>query len=143
MEESKEIKKTKKKKKGKKKKKSNKEEASPRETLKNFLNQAQPNQGEQWTDDLFPPNESSIVGNSSNNKDSFESQNRDIDLSEIEWKRASEIFPEPHLFEGEINTQNFINGKIGNPFYLSALSALCEYPGLIKKMFITKDYNPD
>ena len=143
MEESKEIKKTKKKKKGKKKKKSNKEEASPRETLKNFLNQAQPNQGEQWTDDLFPPNESSIVGNSSNNKDSFESQNRDIDLSEIEWKRASEIFPEPHLFEGEINTQNFINGKIGNPFYLSALSALCEYPGLITKMFITKEYNPD
>ena len=55
MEDSKEVKKTKKKKKGKKKKKANKEEASPRETLKNFLNQDQPKQGEQWTDDDFLP----------------------------------------------------------------------------------------
>jgi hypothetical protein len=105
----------------------------PKANLKTFLNQNPPREGEQWTDDLFPPNENSLKGNNSN----------DIDISEIEWKRANEILPEPHLFEGEIKTKRVINGRIGIPYYLSSISALCDVPGLITKIFITKDYNPN
>ena len=138
-------KKSKKKKKGKKKKKVIKEEGEsvPIESVKNFFNQNAPKPGEQWTDDLFPPNDNSLIGNNLNMKDSFESPNKDIDTSEIEWKRVNEIFPEPHLFEGEINTKNIILGRVGSPYFLSALSAMSDYPGLILKIFITKEYNPD
>ena len=104
----------------------------PKKNLKIFLNQNPPREGEIWTDDLFPPNENSLGNNS-----------KDIDLNEIEWKRANEIFPEPHIFEGEIKTKRVINGRIGMPYYLSSISALCDYPGLITKIFITKDYNPN
>ena len=143
-EQPKEHKKTKKKKKGKKKKKIPKEETpSIMENFKIFQNQNPPKPGEQWTDDLFPPNENSLQSTNPNIKDSFECSNKDIDLSDIEWKRAHEIFPEPHLFEGELNTKNITLGKIGSPYFFSAISAIADYPGLISKLFITKDYNPD
>ena len=137
--------KKKKKKKGKKKKKVQKEETSTTspENLKTFQNQNRPKPGEQWTDDLFPPNENSLQLTNPNVKDSFESQNKDIDLSEIEWKRANEIFPEPHLFEGELNTKNITLGKVSSPYFFPTISAIADYPGLISKIFITKEYNPD
>ena len=138
--------KSKKKKKGKKKKKSIVEEApKPKENvnLKIFQNQNPPKPGEQWTDDLFPPNENSLQGTNPNIKDLFESQKKELDLSEIEWKRANEICPEPHLFEGELNTKNITLGKVGSSYFFSAISAIADYPGLISKIFITKDYNPD
>ena len=139
--------KSKKKKKGKKKKKvvKEEEEAKPKENvnLKIFQNQNPPKPGEQWTDDLFPPNENSLQGTNPNIKDSFESQKKDIDLSEIEWKRAKEICPEPHLFEGELSTKNITLGKVGSSYFFSSISAIADYPGLISKIFITKDYNPD
>ena len=145
--ETKEPKKIKKKKKGKKKKKVHKEETQNSEvkeiTYKNFFNQNPPKPGEQWTDEVFPPNENSIIGNYPTIKDSFESQDKDIDTSEIEWKRANEIFPDPHIFEGEINTKNIILGKVGSPYFLSSIGAMCEYPGLIAKMFVQKEYNPE
>ena len=125
--ETKEPKKVKKKKKGKKKKKAVKEDNLNIDTLKNFFNQTAPKQGEQWTDDLFPPNENSLLGNNPNIKDSFECQNKEIDTSEIEWKRAREIFPDPHLFEGVISTKNISLGKIGCPYFLSSIAAICEY----------------
>ena len=78
-----------------------------------------------------------------NIKDSFENPNKDIDPSEIEWKRASEIFPDPHLFEGDISTKNIILGKVGSPYFLSSIAAISQYPGLISKIFITKEYNPE
>ena len=135
--------KKKKKKKGKKKKKVSKEEISTisPENLKIFQNQNPPKPGEQWTDDLFSPNENSLLNQ--NIKDSFESQKKDIDLSEIEWKRANEIFPEPHLFEGELSIKNITLGKVASPYFFPSISAIADYPGLISKIFITKDYNQD
>ena len=84
-----------------------------------------------------------MLGSTLNSDDSFECTNKDIDPTEIEWKRANEIFPEPHLFEGEINTKKIVNGKIGNPYFLSAICSIAEYPGLISNIFQTKEYNPD
>lgn len=133
-----------KKKKGKKKKKSGVQgEKEKKKILKVFKNQNPPNSGEQWTDDLFPPNESSLLSTNPNIKDSFECEDKNIDLSEIEWKRANEIFPEPHLFEGELSSNKIILGKIGSPYFFSSISAIADYPGLISKIFIEKDYNPD
>ena len=102
--------------------------------IKTFLDQKAPGNEGQWTDDLFPPNEKSLIGNNTSN---------DIDINEIEWKRPTQIFPEPHVFEGQLNTRKIINGRIGIPYFISSISALCDIPGLITKIFMSKDYNPD
>lgn len=133
----------KKKKKGKGKKKHKKNKVGEASNSKNFFQQNAPSPGQKWEDDLFPPNDKSLIGSTPNSNDSFECTNKDIDPTEIEWKRANEIFPEPHLFEGEISTKKIVNGKIGNPYFLSAICAIAEYPGLISNIFLTKEYNPD
>ena len=111
--------------------------------IKDFFNQAPPKPGEQWTDDIFPPNKNSLINDSPKSNDDFECEDNDIDISEIEWKRISEIYPEPRLFSGKINAQEITNGKISSSYFLSAISAICDYPGLIKNIFINKEYNPD
>ena len=113
------------------------------QNIKNFFNQSPPKSGVQWTDDIFPPNNSSILNNSQKFNDLFECEENNIDISEIEWKRISEIYPEPKLFSGEINNKHITNGKITSSYFLSSIAALCDYPGLIKNIFINKEYNPD
>ena len=153
MEESEQQKKKSSKKKKTKKKKTKKLESSSNsdinfpsienfQNLKTFLNQSPPQPGSQWIDDIFPPNNTSI-SNSQKFTDLFESEENDIDLTEIEWKRISEIYEEPQLFSGEINTKKIINGKINSSYFISAISAISDYPGLIKNIFINEKYNPD
>ena len=153
MEESEQQKKKSSKKKKTKKKKTKKLESSSNsdinfpsienfQNLKTFLNQSPPQPGSQWIDDIFPPNNTSI-SNSQKFTDLFESEDNDIDISEIEWKRISEIYEEPQLFSGEINTKKIINGKINSSYFISAISAISDYPGLIKNIFINEKYNPD
>ena len=113
------------------------------QNIKNFFNQSPPKSGVQWTDDIFPPNNNSILNNSQKFNDLFECEENNIDISEIEWKRISEIYPEPKLFSGEINNKHITNGKITSSYFLSSIAALCDYPGLIKNIFINKEYNPD
>ena len=113
------------------------------QNIKNFFDQKEPKFGEQWTDDIFPPNNESIIGNSQKYNDLFESEENDIDINDIEWKRANDIFYEPKLFSGNINLKEITNGKICSSYFISAISAICEYPGLIQKIFINKEYNPD
>ena len=138
-------------KKSKKKKKSSKK-SSEKEKLeesnqkyKIYLNQKYPSQDEQFTDDLFPPNDISLLGkdNEGKNSQEIEMQNNKFLSSEIEWRRSKKILIEPHLFEGEINTNNISPGIITNSYFLSAVDALCKYPYLISKIFITKEYNKD
>ena len=156
MEESEQQKKkTTKKKKGKKKKSrklhsSSSSDINPQiienlqnlKNLKSFLNQSPPKFGSQWTDDIFPPNNTSLL-NPQKFSDLFECENNEIDISEIEWKRINEIYEEPQLFSGEINTKKITNGKINSSYFISALSAISDYPGLIQNIFIEKEYNPD
>ena len=103
-------------------------------SYKIFLNQSEPKGP--WKDDRFPPIDSSITGSRTENRNK-------IKPSELEWKRASEIFPEPCLFENKINAENFVQGKISDDYFLSSLSAICQYPLLITQIFLTKEYNPN
>lgn len=112
---------------------------------KAFLNQTSPSYGGKWKDDLFPPNENSLLGKdlSGNPIDPIEFDKNNLDPGEIEWKRAKEIFPKPYLFEEEISTKNIRPGKMANCYFMSAVAALTRYPGLISKIFLTKEYNKD
>ena len=110
-----------------------------------YLNQEYPSENIQFTDNLFQPNENSLLGQDTKGKYSpeIEKQKDKIISSEIEWKRSKKILIQPHLFEGEINTKNISTGIITNSYFISAVDALCKYPLLISKIFITKEYNKD
>ena len=130
--------KIKKKKKGKKKKGKKGETSSTSdlniqnienlENIKNFFNQSPPKSGEQWTDDIFPPNNNSISNITQKFNDLFECEQNEIDITEIEWKRINEIYPEPNIFSGEINNKQITNGKITSSYFLSVISAISDYP---------------
>ena len=110
-----------------------------------YLNQELPKEGEQFTDILFPPDESSLLGQNTTGKfpSEIEKEKNIIPSSEIEWRRSKNIFAEPHLFEGEISIKNICTGITTNSYFLSAVDALCKYPNLISKIFLTKKYDKE
>jgi hypothetical protein len=110
-----------------------------------YLNQETPRNGKLFTDNLFPPDENSLLGKDTTGKyiQEIEIHKNKIISSEIEWKRSKKILFEPHLFEGEISTNNLSTGIITNSYFLASVDALCKYPYLISKIFITREYNKD
>ena len=81
-----------------------------------YLNQETPRNGKLFTDNLFPPDENSLLGKDTTGKyiPEIEIHKNKIISSEIEWKRSKKILFEPHLFEGEISTNNLSTGIITN-----------------------------
>lgn len=82
-----------------------------------------------WTDEEFPPTADSICIAS-------EADERMEDLRErVVWKRATEIFEDPVIFSSDINPDDINQTNIGSCYFLAALSAMTEFPELIKNLF--------
>ena len=66
--------------------------------IKVYKDQKIPKAGVPFTDDLFPPNQNSILGKDSNGEfiDKVDGPKKQtlFNLDEIEWKRVGDIFPE-------------------------------------------------
>ena len=62
--------------------------------------------------------------------------------NEYVWKRPKDVYGEGEftLFN-QINVDDIKQGKLGDCYFLSALSALAEYPDKIKSIFETKELN--
>ena len=90
-------------------------------------------------DEEFPPEASSIY-NTKNTKLGKE----DLQLwKRFEWRRPNEIFQdEYYLFEG-IDPGDIKQGLLGNCYFLSALSALAEFPNQIRKIFHHQEVTDD
>jgi hypothetical protein len=55
---------------------------------------------------------------------------------ELEWKRASEFMEEGYtIFDEHPKIEDINQGAIGNCYFLSALTALTQYPNLIRRIF--------
>ena len=100
--------------------------------IKVYKDQKIPKAGVPFTDDLFPPNQNSILGRDSNGEfiDKVDGPKKQtlFNLDEIEWKRAGDIFPEQLLFEGTISVDDVKQGKIGNCYFLSAIVQCANFP---------------
>jgi hypothetical protein len=101
-----------------------------------------------FTDPYFQPDEYSLLaqdeyGQFLDKKDG-ESKAKEIDVYNIEWKRAPEIFGQNLLlFDEKIECSDIRQGNLGNCYFLSALAALTEFPKLIYQIFRTKEINPE
>ncbi len=95
-----------------------------------------------WVDELFSPNQNSLFSLDSNGNPTDPIEGRphslEVDEEEVVWKRADEIFPIKHcVFQEKIEFDDIIQGSISNCYFLSAISAMTEWPELIVSLFRT------
>lgn len=112
-----------------------------------YKNQKRPETSEEWTDDLFPPNQNSVMAldSSGNPKDPitsrYDSYLSDFSLKDknIKWLRAKDIFPKGKfsLFEGEIEVDDIKQGSLGNCYFLSSIASMSLHPQLVCQIFRT------
>ena len=117
-----------------------------------YYKNQQPNKtGNKYTDDLFPPNENSLLGLDSSGKPiDQEAYNKAIggliNKDNIEFKRASEIYKERYvLIADNMQMEDIIPGDIDDTYFLFSVQNLCKNPGNIDKLFVKggQFFNPD
>ena len=89
-----------------------------------FKNQKKPRNDQIWRDDIFPPNENSLLGKNYRGEylDPNEGKYKMINSSEIEWKRISDIIPKPVIFEDILDLKNLRYGRLSYIYFYSVLS---------------------
>ena len=107
----------------------------------------------QFYDQTFPPTKNSLI--SKNKYGEFVDKVRGPDqLKDFEednpggadsltWKRVTDITPFWELFEGKIEFNDVQQGSLGDCYFLSSITALTEYPFLIREKFRTRKFNEE
>ena len=118
-----------------------------------YKNQAKGEEGKLYTDDIFPPNEKSLLGLDSEgnplDKESYDKAiNGLIKKDEIEFKRATEIYKENTRFvliSDNMKMDDIIPGDLNDAYFLFSVQNLCKNPGNINKLFTKAGnyYNPN
>jgi hypothetical protein len=89
-----------------------------------------------YIDPSFPPIESSLWKKETDEECPFET----LPI----WRRPKDFMTGiPTLFEDSIDPNDINQGGLGDCWFLSSLAAIAENPALIKRLFITKEYNEE
>ena len=100
--------------------------------------------GQQLRDNQFPPERESLIADWAD-----QSPKTLEDWSKIEWIRADKIKSlynkdEPlKIFQGKIQSNDIMQGALGDFYFLSALSVISEKSERIEKLFATKQVNAE
>jgi hypothetical protein len=87
-----------------------------------------------FVDPTFPPNETSIF-------DVTNEPSYPLDSVAV-WKRPHEFMQgHPKLYDESIDPNDISQGALGNCWFLAAMASLAENPALVKRLFITDEYN--
>ena len=96
--------------------------------LKNYYRDQRPDEGKEFDDDLFPPDNNSLKG-----KDQLP-----LGKEKIEWKSAHKIWGEEVSIFGETLSLNDIKlGLVKDAYFVAAIKALIEFPSMIIQLFKT------
>lgn len=61
----------------------------------------------------------------------------------MQWRRPHEFMENPQMFSNDIDPNDIKQGELGDCWFLSALSSLAERPGMVRRLFITQNYNKE
>jgi hypothetical protein len=91
-----------------------------------------------FTDSKFPPNRQSLCFIDRNNETTKDTTDEEIEgLSQCNWKRPATMFKTNNFFLYEqLEVSDIQQGQLGNCYFLSALSALAEFPERYRNIFI-------
>lgn len=91
-----------------------------------------------------PSDEQPIIRNILNDKLEFNDRGfktaQKLDSS-LAWRRFSDTFPDPQLFEGGINPSNIVQGSFADCYFLVGIAALAERPQRIRDLFPWRKIN--
>ena len=93
--------------------------------------------GNKYSDPQFPPNSSCLAKDWGEVEYSLQRE-----WKSFEFKRIDEIFPQPIKVFNDISPNDILQGKLGDCYYLSTLSAIAEFPKRIERLFDTQEYQP-
>jgi calpain-15 len=91
-----------------------------------------------FTDYDFPPEERSLLDESSNN--SGLSVETAAYYRSLQWQRASDVFKSSKIAEN-VSPDDIAQGKLGDCYFLSVLSVLATDPNFIKSLFVNPEIN--
>lgn len=107
----------------------------------------------EFIDEYFPPGMNSLMSYhpKSKNKEyldvnyykKFKKEFDEINRisKEVKWKRASNLIKNACIFENSIDISDIKQGRLGNCYFLSALSSFAQFPQLLKALFRTNKIN--
>ena len=85
-----------------------------------------------FIDPSFPPDDTSIW----DQRESYPLKEKPV------WKRVKDIVNEtPKVFFEGIDPNDIKQGALGNCWFLASIASIAENPALVKRLFITQDYN--
>ena len=109
--------------------------------------------GRKFYDQTFPPNKNSLISKNQYGEfvDKYRGPEQLKDFEEdnpggadrLEWRRVTDISSKWELFEGKIEFNDVQQGSLGDCYFLSSITALTEYPYLIKEKFRTQQFNEE
>ena len=86
-----------------------------------------------FLDPSFPPTDSSIYD--AETDEEYPLQQKPV------WKRPHEFMKNPQLFCDGIDPNDINQGALGNCWFLASIASVAENSALIKRLFITQEYN--
>lgn len=92
-------------------------------------------EGIKFVDPQFPPDASSLAKDFSSMEYSMEKEWRTFIFKDID-----DIYPQPIKVFDSISPNDILQGKLGDCYFLSALSAIAEFPKRIERCFDTQEY---
>ena len=95
---------------------------------KNYYRDQKPEEGKEFDDDLFPPENKSLLG-----RDQLP-----LGKEKIEWKSAHKIWGEEVSIFGEsISLDDIKLGMVKDAYFVAAIKALVNFPSIIIQLFKT------
>lgn len=97
----------------------------------------------QFEDGTFPPETKSIVGFGKNAKGAARDQSAmSFENMAFTWKRAGEMMQDVQVIRDGICPNDIFQGRLGDCYLLSSLSALAEFPDRLERILINKESSP-
>ena len=85
-----------------------------------------------FTDPAFPPTSCSLM------PESLIKSTLSTPTPKIVWKRSSEIFDKPQIFDGPLDLTSINQGNLGNCYFIASIISLCRQPKMIYRLFPSK-----